>query len=87
MRHATITSTDTAINGFFQAARRKARERGRFRTIHMVNFMNARNLDFSRNAPYSTHRPLTFQQSRSSDLLAATDVSVTIKPTAAGASK
>ena len=41
-----------AINGLFQAAKRKARGYGRFRTIRMVIFMIAGKLDFSRINPY-----------------------------------
>ena len=43
-----------AINGLFQAAKRKARGYGRFRTIRMVIFMIAGKLDFSRINPYVT---------------------------------
>ena len=54
---AWVTSRQTngfleAINGLFQAAKRKARGYGRFRTIRMVIFMIAGKLDFSRINPY-----------------------------------
>jgi len=42
------------INGLFQAAKRKARGYGRFRTIRMVLFMIAGKLDFYRINPYIT---------------------------------
>ena len=56
---AWVTSRQTngfleAINGLFQAAKRKARGYGRFRTIRMVIFMIARKLDFSRINPHVT---------------------------------
>ncbi|EQD32946.1 ISXoo13 transposase, partial [mine drainage metagenome] len=56
---AWVTSRQTngfleAINGLFQAAKRKARGYGRFRTIRMVIFMIAGKLDFSRINPYVT---------------------------------
>lgn len=41
-----------AINSLFQAAKRKARGYGRFRTIRMVIFLIAGKLDFSRLNPY-----------------------------------
>jgi transposase len=41
-----------AINGLFQAAKRKARGYGRFRTIRMIIFLIAGKLDFSRINPY-----------------------------------
>ena len=41
-----------AINGLFQAAKRKARGYGRFRTIRTVIFLIAGKLDFSRLNPY-----------------------------------
>jgi transposase len=41
-----------AINGLFQAAKRKARGYGRFSTIRTVIFMIAGKLDFSRINPY-----------------------------------
>jgi transposase len=41
-----------AINSLFQAAKRKARGYGRFRTIRMVIFMIAGKLDFSRLNPH-----------------------------------
>ena len=41
-----------AINGLFQAATRKARGYGRFRTIRTVIFLIAGKLDFSRINPY-----------------------------------
>lgn len=52
-----VTSRQTngfleAINGLFQAAQRKARGYGRFRTIRMVIFRIAGKLDFSRLNPY-----------------------------------
>ena len=40
------------INGLFQAAKRKARGYGRFRTIRMGIFMIAGKLDFFRINPY-----------------------------------
>ncbi|MGH7108511.1 MAG: ISL3 family transposase [Acetobacteraceae bacterium] len=43
-----------AINGLFQAAKRKARGYGRFRTIRTVIFLIAGKLDFSRINPYAT---------------------------------
>ena len=54
-----VTSRQTngfleAINGLFQAAKRKARGYGRFRTIRIVIFMIAGKLDFSRVNPYVT---------------------------------
>ena len=56
---AWVTSRQTngflgAINGLFQAAKRKARGYGRFRTIRMAIFMIAGKLDFSRINPYVT---------------------------------
>ncbi len=42
-----------AINGLFQAAKRKARGYGRFRTIRMVIFLIAGKLDFSKLNPYA----------------------------------
>jgi transposase len=41
-----------AINGLFQAAKRKARGYVRFKTIRTVIFMIAGKLDFSRINPY-----------------------------------
>jgi transposase len=41
-----------AINGLFQAAKRKARGYGRFQTIRTVIFLIAGKLDFSRINPY-----------------------------------
>ena len=54
---AWVTSRQTngfleAINGLFQAAKRKARGYGRFRTIRMIIFLIAGKLDFSRINPY-----------------------------------
>jgi transposase len=54
---AWVTSRQTngfleAINGLFQAAKRKARGYGRFRTIRTVIFLIAGKLDFSRLNPY-----------------------------------
>ena len=54
---AWVTSRQTngfleAINGLFQAAKRKARGYGRFRTIRMVIFLIAGKLDFSTINPY-----------------------------------
>ncbi len=43
-----------AINGLFQAAKRKARGFGRFRTIRTVIFLIPGKLDFSRINPYAT---------------------------------
>ena len=43
-----------AIDGPFQAAKRKARGYGRFRTVRMVIFMIAGKLKFSRINPYVT---------------------------------
>ena len=56
---AWVTSRQTngfleAINGLFQAAKRKARGYGRFRTIRMVILMIAGKLDFSRINPHVT---------------------------------
>ncbi len=55
---AWVTSRQTngfleAINGLFQAAKRKARGYGRFRTIRMIIFLIAGKLDFSRINPYA----------------------------------
>jgi transposase len=55
---AWVTSRQTngfleAINSLFQAAKRKARGYGRFRTIRMVIFMIAGKLDFSRLNPHA----------------------------------
>ena len=52
-----VTSRQTngfleAINGLFQAAKRKARGYVRFRTIRTVIFLIARKLSFSRLNPY-----------------------------------
>ncbi len=52
-----VTSRQTngfleAINGLFQAAKRKARGYGRFRTIRTVIFLIAGKLDFSRINSY-----------------------------------
>jgi transposase len=57
---AWVTSRQTngfleAINSLFQAAKRKARGYGRFRTIRMVIFMIAGKLDFSRLNPHAFH--------------------------------
>jgi transposase len=54
---AWVTSRQTngfleAINGLFQAAKRKARGYGRFRTIRTVIFLIAGKLDFSRLNPH-----------------------------------
>lgn len=54
---AWVTSRQTngfleAINGLFQAAKRKARGYGRFRTIRMIIFLIAGKLNFSRINPY-----------------------------------
>lgn len=54
---AWVTSRQTngfleAINGLFQAAKRKARGYGRFRTIRTVIFLIAGKLDFSSVNPY-----------------------------------
>ena len=43
-----------ALNGLFQAAKRKAHGYGRFRTIRMVIFMIAGKLDCSRTNPHLT---------------------------------
>ena len=52
-----------AINGLFQAAKRKARGYGRFRTIRTVIFLIAGKLDFSGLQPtHSTH--LKFNRAR-----------------------
>ena len=40
-----------AINGLFQAAKRKARGFGRFKTIRMVIFLIAGKLDFTKINP------------------------------------
>jgi transposase len=55
---AWVTSRQTngfleAINGLFQAAKRKARGYVRFRTIRTVIFLIAGKLDFSRINPYA----------------------------------
>ena len=55
---AWVTSRQTngfleAINGLFQAAKRKARGYGRFRTIRMIIFLIAGKLHFSRINPYA----------------------------------
>src|SRR5258708_22107282 len=55
---ASVTSRQTngfleAINGLFQAAKRKARGYARFRTIRTVIFLIAGKLDFSRINPYA----------------------------------
>jgi len=55
---AWVTSRQTngfleAINGLFQAAKRKARGYVRFRTIRTVIFLIAGKLDFSRLNPYA----------------------------------
>jgi transposase len=42
-----------AINGLFQAAKRKARGYGRFSTIRTVIFLLAGKLDFSRFNPHA----------------------------------
>jgi transposase len=54
---AWVTSRQTngfleAINGLFQAAKRKARGYDRFRTIRTLIFLIAGKLDFSRINPY-----------------------------------
>jgi len=54
---AWVTSRQTngfleAINGLFQAAKRKARGYVRFQTIRTVIFLIAGKLDFSRLNPY-----------------------------------
>jgi hypothetical protein len=46
-----------AINGLFQAAKRKARGYVRFKTIRTVIFMIAGKLDFSRINPYVAASP------------------------------
>ena len=43
-----------AINGLFQAAKRKARRYGRFRTIRTVIFLIAGKLNFSSLNPYAS---------------------------------
>jgi transposase len=55
---AWVTSRQTngfleAINGLFQAAKRRARGYGRFRTIRTVIFLIAGKLDFSKLNPYT----------------------------------
>ncbi len=62
---AWVTSRQTngfleAINGLFQAAKRKARGYGRFRTIGMIIFLIAGKLDFSRINPYAAAEPTRF---------------------------
>ena len=52
MKQATTTLTRTAIHRAVQAAKRKALGHGRFRTIRMVIFMIAGQIDFSRINPY-----------------------------------
>ncbi|MEW5967120.1 MAG: ISL3 family transposase, partial [Pseudomonadota bacterium] len=42
-----------ALNGLFQAAKRKARGYGRFSTIRTVLFLIAGKLDFSRFNPHA----------------------------------
>jgi transposase len=42
-----------AINGLFQAAKRKARGYGRFKTMRTVIFLIAGNLNFSTVNPYA----------------------------------
>ena len=42
-----------AINGLFQAAKRKARGYGRFQTMRTVIYLVARNLDFSAINPHA----------------------------------
>ena len=54
---AWVTSRQTngsleVINGLSQAAKRKVRGYGRFRTIRMIIFLIAGKLDFSRINPY-----------------------------------
>lgn len=46
-----------AINGLFQAAKRKARGFGRFKTIRMVIFLIAGKLDFSKVNPKMVELP------------------------------
>jgi transposase len=47
-----------AINGLFQAAKRKARGYGRFSTIRTVIFLLAGKLDFSKLNPHVADRPI-----------------------------
>ena len=47
-----------AINGLFQAAKRKARGYGRFSTIRTVIFLLAGKLDFSKLNPHIANRPI-----------------------------
>ena len=53
-----------AINGLFQAAKRKALEYTRFGTIRTVIFMIAGKLDFSRINPYTAALPTRFSIER-----------------------
>ena len=46
-----------AINGLFQAAKRKARGYGRFSTIRTVIFLLAGKLDFSKLSPHAGVQP------------------------------
>jgi len=46
-----------AINGLFQAAKRKARGFGRFKTIRMVIFLIAGKLDFAKVNPKMVELP------------------------------
>ena len=46
-----------ALNGLFQAAKRKARGYGRFSTIRTVIFLIASKLDFSNINPYVASQP------------------------------
>ena len=64
---AWVTSRQTngfleAINGLFQAAKRKARGYVRFRTIRTVIFLIAGKLDFSRINPYAAKHHLKFNR-------------------------
>ena len=47
-----------AINGLFQAAKRKARGYGRFSTIRTVIFLLAGKLDFTKINPHVANRPI-----------------------------
>ncbi|MGH7928644.1 MAG: transposase, partial [Candidatus Binatia bacterium] len=47
-----------AINGLFQAAKRKARGYGRFSTIRTVIFLLAGKLDFTKINPRVANRPI-----------------------------
>ena len=46
-----------ALNGLFQAAKRKARGYGRFSTIRTVIFLIAGKLDFSQTNPHMAGQP------------------------------